>query len=50
MIGKWLRVTCLDELKDRAILETADCGYILADDAGYFSVGDTRGESKESKH
>lgn len=41
-VGKWEKVTCLEDLKERAILETASGGYVFADDTGYFSVGDTR--------
>ena len=39
----------MEELKDRAIFETAAGGYVLADDIGYFSVGDMRGEGKNCK-
>ena len=39
-------MTCLEEMKDRAIFETSSGGYMLADDSGYFSVGDTRDDSK----
>lgn len=39
-------MTCLEELKERAIFEAGVGGYMLADDTGYFSVGDTREEGK----
>ena len=38
-------MTCLEELQESGILETACGGYIFADDTGYFSVGEVRGES-----
>ena len=44
IVGKWQRVTCLEELRESGIFETASGGYICADDTGYFSVGDVRGE------
>lgn len=48
MTGKWLRVKSLEEMKERAIFETACGGYIMAEDTGYFSVGDNREEGKGS--
>ena len=42
--GKWQKVTCLEELRECGIFETSSGGYILADDTGYFSVGDVRDE------
>ena len=45
-VGKWLKVSCLEELRERAIFETASGGYIFSDDTGYFSVGDVREEGK----
>ncbi len=44
--GKWLRVKSFEELKERAIFETSKGGYIIAEDTGYFSVGDDREEGK----
>lgn len=41
-----MKASCLEELRERGIFETASGGYIFADDTGYFSVGDTREESK----
>lgn len=35
----------LEELQESCILETACGGYMFADDTGYFSVGEVRGES-----
>jgi len=46
MLGKWLRVKVAEELKERAIFETAGGGYIMAEDSGYFSVGDVREEGE----
>ena len=44
IVGKWQKVSCLEELRECGILETASGGYICADDTGYFSVGDVRNE------
>ena len=45
--GKWLKVKSLEELKERAIFETAGGGYLMAEDSGYFTVGDTREGGKD---
>ncbi len=37
-------MTCLEELRESGIFEIASGGYICAEDTGYFSVGDIRGE------
>lgn len=34
----------MEEIRERAIFETASGGYVLAEDTGYFSVGDIREE------
>ena len=39
-----------EELKERAILETTGGGYIMAEDTGYFSVGDVREEGEDKLH
>ncbi len=35
----------MEELQESAILEAAFGGYMLADDTGYFSVGEVRDQS-----
>lgn len=43
--GKFQKVTCLEEVQESGILEARCGGYVFADDTGYFSVGEVRGES-----
>jgi len=39
-------VKCLEDIGDRALIETCTGGYILAHDNGYFTVGEPREDGK----
>ena len=37
---------CLEDIGDRALVETCTGGYILAQDTGYFTVGEPTKDGK----
>ena len=39
-------MTCLEEVTERGIFETASGGYLFAEDSGYFTVGDLRDQGR----
>ena len=42
--GNWKKVESIDQIRESAIFETYSGGYVLAEDSGYFTVGDARQE------
>ena len=42
--GTWKKVTGIEQIRDSAVFETYSGGYVLAEDSGYFTVGDVRDE------
>ena len=42
--GSWKKVESIDQIRESAIFETYSGGYVIAEDSGYFTVGDVRQE------
>ena len=40
--GRWREVHSFEAMQERALFETFTGGYLLAEDNGYFSVGEPR--------
>ena len=43
-VGSWRKVTSMELIRDTAIFEMHTGGYMLAEDNGYFTVGEVRDE------